>query len=413
MESDTVRWKEKVLRYPLSPNLSFFGSTTTTGGFGSRPTGAANVATTTTAAKVTGEQDQEVIPPPNDGVSALSFSPTADFLAVASWDTFVRIYRIDKSSPQPVSPWQQYQHEGPVLDVCWSQDGAKVISGGADKVARCFDMNTNQSAVVAQHNEPIRCVRWCRALGGVLVTGSWDKTVKIWKLDPQPNLVQTVNLPEKCYAMDVCGNIVIAAMAERLIIAFAVEENGTLRPIIEQHQSPLKYQTKSVVALPDGDGYALGGVEGRVAVQYFNDVPDKDGKVKKFAFKCHRRANADHPDVPRNENHLFPVNAIAFNVHGTFATGGGDGSINFWCKQSRTRLKTFETKGPINAPKELFKTNPNRLPISAIAFNADATIFAYAISYDWHKGYQGANPENKVYIQPVNPEDIKKRPPKA
>ena len=62
---------------------------------------------------------------------------------------------------------------------------------------------------------------------------------------------------------------------------------------------------------------------------------------KKFAFKCHRRAHTDHPDVPRNESHLFPVNMIAFNVHGTFATGGGDGSINFWCKQSRTRLKSM------------------------------------------------------------------------
>ncbi len=32
----------------------------------------------------------------------------------------------------------------------------------------------------------------------------------------------------------------------------------------------------------------------------------------------------------------------------------------------------------------------------------------------WHKGYQGAGwVEPKVYIQPVNYEDVKKRPPKA
>lgn len=30
------------------------------------------------------------------------------------------------------------------------------------------------------------------------------------------------------------------------------------------------------------------------------------------------------------------------------------------------------------APKEVFKTNPNRLPITALAFNADSSIFAYA-----------------------------------
>ncbi|PWN49212.1 WD40 repeat-like protein [Violaceomyces palustris] len=396
--------------------MSFF-STAPSAGFGaasSAPQSAPAVGgpiNTSVATKVTGEQDQEVLPGVNDSVSALSFSPTADFLAVASWDTFVRIYKVDKTSSQLVTPWQQYQHEAPVLDVCWSADGSKVISAGADKVARCFDMNTNQSTVVAQHNEPVRSVRWSKACGGVLVTASWDKTLKIWKVGPTPQLVQTVNLADKCYAMDVCNNIIIVAMAQKLVAAYILEENGQIRTASEQ-QSPLKHQTRSMVALPNGDGYALGGVEGRVAVQYFDDPPDKLGKVKKFAFRCHRQASADHPDIPRNESHIYPVNAIVFNSQGTFATGGGDGSINFWCGQSRTRLKTFETKGPKNAPKELFKTNANRIPITALAFNADASILAYSISYDWHKGYQGAIQENHVYLQPVSIEDIRKRPPK-
>lgn len=81
----------------------------------------------------------------------------------------------------------------------------------------------------------------------------------------------------------------------------------------------------------------------------------------------------------------------------------------------------FETKGSAMAPKEVFKTNPNRLPVTAFAFNADSTIFAYArayictdaVGYDWHKGYQHATNEAHVFLHPVNPEDIKKRPPKA
>ena len=278
--------------------MSFFSSTGAAGGFGARPGGAA-----TTASKITGEQDQEVTPGPSDTVSALSFSPTADFLAVGSWDNHVRIYRVDKTSAQPVSPWQQYTHEAPVLDVCWSGDGAKVISVGADKVARCFDMNTNTPTVVGQHDQPIRSVRWSNACGGVLITAGWDKVLKIWKLDPQPQQVHSLPLPERCFGMDVCANNVVVAMAERMVLAFRIEETGTITPLsvsraphlssrsntlltftrldscAQEHQSPLKYQTRSVAALPDGDGYALGGVEGRVAVQYFHDPPDKDGKV--------------------------------------------------------------------------------------------------------------------------------------
>lgn len=277
----------------------------------------------------------------------MAFSPTADVLAVASWDTYVRIYRIDKSNAQPIQPWQQYQHEGPVLDVCFNAEGNKVISGGVDKVARCFDLTTNQASVVAQHTEPVRCVRWIKAFGGALVTGSWDKTVKVrtplltqlWKIEAQPTLITSLDLPERVYAMDVVGLIIIVATAERKILAFQCNEaTGTAQQVASM-DSPLKYQTRSLAALPEGDGFALGGTEGRVAVHYFHD-PMENGRVKKFAFRCHRRANADHPDVPRNETQLYPVNGVVFNAQGTFATGGGDGSISFWCKASRTRLKS-------------------------------------------------------------------------
>ncbi|KAJ1024313.1 hypothetical protein NDA18_004483 [Ustilago nuda] len=399
--------------------MAFFSSASTPSTFGARPAAtptSIGQINTSAASKTTGDQDQEVAPAPSDTVSCLSFSPTADFLAASSWDNNIRIYQINKTSPTPVTPWQQYSHEGPVLDLCWSSDGAKIFSVGADKVCRMFDMNTNQPTVVAQHNDTIRSVRWLNVAGGVLLTAGWDKVLKIWKVDNPaagPNMVHSLNLPEKCYAMDNVQNVVVVAMAERMVLGFRLEETGSITPLVEQ-QSPLKYQTRSMAVLPDGDGYTLGGIEGRVGVQYFHDPPDKDNKVKKFAFKCHRRANADHPEVARNESHLYPVNCIAFNVHGTFATGGADGSINFWCKQSRTRLKTMETKGPANAPKELLKTNPAKQPITAIAFNRDATIFAYAVGYDWHKGYQGAGGvEPKVWIQPVNYEDVKKRPPKA
>jgi mRNA export factor len=35
---------------------------------------------------------------------------------------------------------------------------------------------------VAQHDQPIKCVKWIDApqpVGGILATGSWDRTVKV------------------------------------------------------------------------------------------------------------------------------------------------------------------------------------------------------------------------------------------
>lgn len=62
------------------------------------------------------------------------------------------------------------------------QDGTKVISGGADKAARVFDVQTGQMSQVAQHDEPIKCLRWIDMQGGLLATGSWDK-VRFWGED--------------------------------------------------------------------------------------------------------------------------------------------------------------------------------------------------------------------------------------
>ena len=90
-----------------------------------------------------------------------------------------------------------YSHQGPVLGVCWNkarlififvsfrllrsmQEGNKVLSGGADNAARLFDITTGQSQQVAQHDAPVKVVKWIDSpQGGILATGSWDKTIKV------------------------------------------------------------------------------------------------------------------------------------------------------------------------------------------------------------------------------------------
>lgn len=93
-----------------------------------------------------------------------------------------------------------YFHQGPVLSVCWNkvgslwyasririwslnlrmQDGNKVFSGGTDNVGLVFDIATGQATQVAQHDAPIKTVKWVDAPhAGLLATGSWDSTIKV------------------------------------------------------------------------------------------------------------------------------------------------------------------------------------------------------------------------------------------
>ena len=60
------------------------------------------------------------------------------------------------------------------------QEGNKVFSGGADNAGRMFDVATGQATQVAQHDMPIKAVRWIDApQAGILATASWDKTIKV------------------------------------------------------------------------------------------------------------------------------------------------------------------------------------------------------------------------------------------
>jgi mRNA export factor len=157
-------------------------------------------------------------------------------------------------------------------------------------------------------------------------------------------------------------------------------------------QSPLKYQTRAVSCSPDRSNFALGSIEGRVAIHYVNDSQ----RGSDFAFKCHRDGN-EKTNV--NDVKVFAINCLAWHMQeGTFASGGSDGSFNFWDKDARSRCKAFE-----RLPS----------PVTALGFSSDGKMFAYAQGYDWSRGADGVNPLHRpgILIHGVKPEEVKKKPP--
>lgn len=151
-----------------------------------------------------------------------------------------------------------------------------MAGGGADKAARLLDLGAGGTTAqqVAAHDQPIRCVRFIEAPvsnAPMLVTGSWDKTVKYWDLR-QSSPAATLECQERVYSLDVKDKLMVVATADRYINVVNLDQPTKFYKTL---QSPLKWQTRVVSCFSDATGFAVGSIEGRCAIQY---VEEKDSR---------------------------------------------------------------------------------------------------------------------------------------
>ncbi|CCH62699.1 hypothetical protein TBLA_0I00360 [Henningerozyma blattae CBS 6284] len=350
-----------------------------------------NTGTTTMTNGKDLENDITISNPAEDSISDIAFSPQQDFMfSASSWDNKVRIWDVQNGVVQGRA---QYEHSAPVLTTRWSGDGTKVASGGCDNVVKLYDVTSGQSQQIGVHQAPVKSLRFVPCGPGnteLIVTGSWDKTIKYWDMR-QPQPVSTVMMPERVYSMDNKQQLLIVATAERHICIINLANPQVLFKTV---MSPLKWQTRVVSCYNQGDGYAIGSVEGRCALRYIDDVQQKD---QGFSFKCHRQASQNRAIGMQSQSIVSTVNTIACHpVYSSFVTGGSDGSFHFWDKDNRHRLKGFPAQSG---------------SISVVNFNRNGTVLAYAISNDWHQGHMGNRPDypNIIKLHPTTDYEVKGR----
>ncbi|KAI3702340.1 hypothetical protein L6452_28076 [Arctium lappa] len=340
---------------------------------------------------------RELSNPPSDGMSNLRFSHHSDHLLVSSWDKSVRLYDASENVLRG-----EFTHGGVVLDCCFHDDNFG-FSASVDNTVRRLVFNYEREDVLGRHDAPVRCIEYSYTTGYSLVTrkswkqlvalcsekvackdiphlpkklekslctpgmdplfwqvitGSWDKTLKCW--DPrgasaqERALVETYAQPERVYSLSLVGNRLVVATIGRHVNVYDLRNMSQPE---QRRESSLKYQTRCVRCYPNGTGYALSSVEGRVVMEFF-----------------------DLSDAGQSKN------------YGTFATGGCDGFVNVWDGNNKKRLYQY-SKYPTS--------------IAALSFSRDGRLLVVASSYTFEEGDKPVNevevkPKPKVYPNPAS-----------
>jgi len=299
------------------------------------------------------QADTELAQAPADGITAAVFANTNNTLLAASWDGTLRLYDAEKNELH-----HMFQPNSAQLDASFSVDDGKGFAGGVDSKLRMFDFKSGSSTVLGEHSKAIKCVEYCGATGLVL-TGSWDRSLKLWDPRAHDPLSGSCELKGKVFSMSLSGNKAVVATSERHVLIF---DTRKLSAPEQDRLSSLQHQLRVVRCFPNATGYAVGSTEGRVAIEYFD--PNPEIQKKKYAFKCHRK-NVDGQQL------LYPVNALAFHPkYGTFASGGCDGVVSVWDGFAKKRICQY--------PK--YETS-----IAYLDYNFDGSLLAITQSYTFEE----------------------------
>jgi len=325
----------------------------------------------------------EVQNSPQDTVSQISWASRDLVFAASSWDCSVSSWKVQYSGNQMRAvEVVQIKHNAPVL--CCHVSGVsflgllhlihllvqgRIFSGGCDNIAKVtayggYNLGVGNSGTFdfGKHDSCIRTIHHIPRLNMIATTG-WDRKIRYWDDRLKSNgYVFEFQLPERAYAADACKNVFVVCCGgkQKNIGVFDLRNYKKIR---KSDKSPLRLQTRCCAVMPSCEGYVIGSIEGRVAVQYFQGF-----NKNSFAFKCHREGSG------QKKKHCFAVNDISFHPqYGTFSTCGSNGRFNFW--DLGKQIKVFGTH-----PKKF------SVPLTCGQFSPDGKIYAQAACYDFSQG---------------------------
>jgi WD40 repeat protein len=124
------------------------------------------------------EQLLHVLKGHSSWVNSISYSRDGQFLASASYDKTIKLWRLGTAKPFSALTW----HHSYVGFVVFSPDGQTLASRGDNTIKLWYPSTGKQLCSLQGHSDWVNGVAF-NPQGNILASCSRDMTIKIWQLD--------------------------------------------------------------------------------------------------------------------------------------------------------------------------------------------------------------------------------------
>ncbi|KAG0654708.1 Transcription initiation factor TFIID subunit 5 [Monosporozyma unispora] len=274
----------------------------------------------------------------NRGMTSLEFSDDSRLVAAGFQDSFIKIWSLDGTSlisnRIPSTKRKEMElndpatsmligHSGAVYSTSFSPDNRFLLSGSEDKTVRLWSLDTHTALVSYKgHNHPVWDVKFS-PLGHYFATASHDQTARLWSSDHIYPLrifaghlsdVDSVTFhPNGCY--------VFTGSSDKTCRMWDINSGDSVRLFLG-HTAPVL----STAVTPDGRWLCSGSEDGIINVW---DI----GTGKRLKQMRGHGKNA--------------INSLTFNKEGNvLISGGADHTVRVWDLKKATNEPSLEPEEP-------------------------------------------------------------------
>ncbi|MEB3279313.1 MAG: CHAT domain-containing protein [Lyngbya sp.] len=239
-------------------------------------------------------------------VWGLAFSRDGQTIASASQDGTMKLSNPDGTLR---STWKGHPVE--VSQVAFSPDGQTIASASWDRTIKLWNTDGTLRWTLNDHQDLVYAVAFSPE--GLMVSGSSDKTVKLWKLQPnqKPILLKTLDgfeteVWDVAFSPD--GRTIAAGSRGGIVKIW--DNQGVLLATFQAHQEGVKTVTFS----PDGQMFA---------------TASQDQTVRLWKLQTNQQPILLHT----LNGHDAEVLGVAFSPKGLIASASQDGTVKLWNHQ--------------------------------------------------------------------------------